>query len=248
MKKHFFITTVVFVILSVWVFVYSTKQIKSQELEKSGTPVIADHLKYVSIGDSYTSGEGAGEGDMWPKILIEDLEKENIYFQLEANLAVSGFTSREVSTIQLPLVENIKPDLLTIFVGANDLFQMTNIEIFEKEYAELLDKAIASVPSSTVIVVVNIPDHTKAPAFRHFPIGTGSASLIERYNSVIEKLVKEKNITVVDIYSISQLMTDEKYYSQDGLHPSALGAKKWEIEIFNVVSNLIKDEADVQLN
>lgn len=247
MKKNVFIKTMLFTALFVHMFFYSIKQTMGQGFDSETTPSIANHLKYVSIGDSYTSGEGINEAESWPKLLVDDLKKENINIKLEANLAVSGFTTSDVSIMQLPAVERIKPDLLTIFVGANDIFQMTNIEIFEKEYAELLDRATSSVPSSTIIVAINIPNHTKAPAFKYFPIGTGSVELIEEYNEVIEKQAKERNIAVVDVYSISKIMTDERFYTQDGLHPSALGAKKWEIEIFNVVSNLIKNEANAQL-
>jgi lysophospholipase L1-like esterase len=97
-------------------------------------------IRYVPIGDSYTIGLGVSENERWPNVLVEGLKTNGIDLELVANPAVSGFTVNDAIDYQLPQVEKLKPDVVTVLIGANDNFRQVNAQEFSKSYQTLLDR------------------------------------------------------------------------------------------------------------
>src|ERR1700682_5907829 len=79
-------------------------------------------IRYVALGDSYTIGTGAsGPAHSWPAIIAERLERQTGHQVSLANPAVNGFTTQDLIEHELPLITELKPDLVTILIGVNDL-------------------------------------------------------------------------------------------------------------------------------
>jgi lysophospholipase L1-like esterase len=198
-------------------------------------------ITYIPIGDSYTIGRGVEAKDRWPNVLTERLNRQGIAVELVANPALTGYTVRDAINYELPEVERLKPDFVTVFIGANDCCSVRGIERFDQEYRELLDKLQAIMTNPKNIVLITIPNYTKAPAFR----SSGNDKLFEdiekAYNEVIIKNGTERNLPVADIYPLSLTMTGAGDYILDGIHPSAQGYRKWESVIFPVVLNVVKN-------
>jgi len=197
-------------------------------------------ITYVPIGDSYTIGYDVNENDRWPNVLVNNLKKEGINISLVSNPAVSGFTVRDATYFELPEIEEIKPDFVTVLIGANDSFGQRDINIFEKDLIELLDKLEEILPTPKNIVLITIPDYSISLQTEGFDKKSLSKS-IEEYNRVIKDQAQKRKLRVADIFPISQTMTQASDYTQDGLHPSSLGYLKWEKIIFPVVFKLLKN-------
>ena len=75
-------------------------------------------MRYLALGDSYTIGTGASdESHSWPSIIARRLNAEL------TNPSVNGYTTLDLIRDELPYLERIKPDLVSILIGVNDLVQ-----------------------------------------------------------------------------------------------------------------------------
>ncbi|KKP67715.1 MAG: Lipolytic protein G-D-S-L family [Candidatus Roizmanbacteria bacterium GW2011_GWA2_35_19] len=196
-------------------------------------------IKYVPIGDSYTIGLGVKEGERWPNILVDHLKKRGIDIYLASNPAVSGYTVRDAIEIEFPIVSKIKPDLVTVLVGANDNFSQRGIENYRNDLKELLNKLESLLEKPRNIVLITIPDHTKSPSFREYP-KEEALKLIEEYNQIIKEEGKKRGLKVADIFPISQKLIDENDFVFDGLHPSVKSYQEWEKAIFPIVLEILR--------
>ena len=123
-------------------------------------------IKYVAVGDSYTIGVGVTEDERWPNILTNHLKKEGINVHFVANFAVSGYTVKDVIELELREVEKIRPDFVTVLIGANDNFGQKETGTYRQELRELLDKLQPMVTNPKNIVLITIPDYSKSPVAR----------------------------------------------------------------------------------
>ncbi|MDO8577165.1 MAG: SGNH/GDSL hydrolase family protein [Candidatus Daviesbacteria bacterium] len=227
------ISFVFFLVLFNW-YINQSNQKSIMVLDKNSQGVI----NYVAVGDSYTIGLGVSEGSRWPNIMTDHLKQQGININLTANPAVSGYTVRD-AILELPVVKKIRPDFVTVLIGANDNFSQKEVKEFQQEYKELLDKLHPTLENPKNIVLITIPDYSKSPGSRGLQTQNIS-KLIEEYNQVIKDEAIKRGLKVADIYPVSQSMIDNDDYISDGLHPSAKGYEKWERVIFPVVFELLK--------
>lgn len=213
--------------------------IKSNQTESMPT-TSQTTIKYISIGDSYTIGNGVGPSGRWPNVLVKNLNQKNIMINLIANPAVSGYTVTDAIRLELPQVEKLKPDFVTVLIGANDNFSQTPVSVYQQDLTELLDRLQAMLTNPKNIVLITIPDYTKSPAGLPYQSKNLSQS-IEQYNKVINDEAIKRDLKVADIFPVSQAMTGAEDYISDGLHPSAQGYAKWEKVILPVVLDLLNN-------
>ena len=79
-------------------------------------------VRYLALGDSYTIGTGASDSSHnYPSILASRVAKETRTKVDVTNPAVNGFTTLNLIDRELPYVGRVKPDLVSILIGVNDL-------------------------------------------------------------------------------------------------------------------------------
>jgi len=219
MFKNIFVIIVVFIVVLAFVVLYLNQTSTKFHKDTITDPEIG--IRYVAIGDSYTIGLGIEEKDRWPNILTNHLKEMKIDIHLVANLAVSGYTVRNVIELELKEVENIRPDFVTVLIGANDNFGQKDVENYRQELQELLDKLQQIVENPNNIVLITLPDYTKSPALRLYQ-KEEILKLIRQYNNVIKDEGKRRGMVVADIFPISQTMTNASDYISDGYEPQNL--------------------------
>lgn len=229
--------------LAVLLFVSSSDTNTMQE--KSGNNAVNKNVSitegdivFVPIGDSYTIGNGLQESERWPNLLTEHLREEGIPVVLAENPAVSGWTIQMAIDTELPVVERIQPDLVTVFIGANDVFRGTREEIFENDYRQLLDDLEKIVPEAKIILIT-IPDYTVSPAGLSYGSGRAEQEKLEAANTVIRQAGEDRGYPVADLTEVSRAAgPDPAMFIDDGLHPSAAQMIEWEKEIFPIAKDL----------
>lgn len=198
------------------------------EKEKLSQPGAIQAIRYVAVGDSYTIGNGVRDVERWPNILTKHLDEYGLHVELIANPSVSGYTVQDAIRNELPVVQETKPDFVTVLIGANDNFRDEDVKVYENDLKELLDGIQNALTKRDNLLLITIPDYSKSLAGKDYGAGEEISRGISQYNEVIKTQGRERGLRVVDIYPLSQTLTTDDYFISDGLHPSGKGYIEWE--------------------
>ena len=72
----------------------------------------------MALGDSYTIGTSISSGDSWPSQLVARLGGR---LELVANLGVNGYSSADLIAAELPALDDLQPEFVTVQIGVNDV-------------------------------------------------------------------------------------------------------------------------------
>lgn len=192
-------------------------------------------MRYVALGDSYTIGTSVGEAERWPNQLVARIPA----LELVANLGVNGFTSRDVIEVELPRLAALRPELVTLLVGVNDVVQAVAPSQYRFNVERILSDLVARVGSDRVVVVTT-PDYTVTPAGADYGDPATQSAGIRANNAIIAELAERRGIAVVDIFDISLAAADDRsLVADDGLHPSGAQYARWVDRIAPALEQLL---------
>jgi lysophospholipase L1-like esterase len=187
-------------------------------------------FRYVALGDSTGVGIGDQTDGGYPERLFRRLKSLGVHSGI-LNLAQSGATTRDVVQGQVQKAISMRPSLVTLGVGTNDLWRMVPVGTFEMNL-KLISNALEA--SGAEIVVSNLVDLSHAPLASMVETWLGvSRSLflrrVQELNDRLNALARRPRFTVVDTFSVSarELPSHPEYFSPDGFHPSAKGYDRW---------------------
>ncbi|HXG27030.1 MAG TPA: SGNH/GDSL hydrolase family protein [Candidatus Binatia bacterium] len=196
-------------------------------------------LRYVALGDSYTIGTSVAEAERWPNQLVRVVPE----LGLIANLAVNGFTSRDVIEAELPRLQALQPEFVTLLIGVNDVVQGVAPETYRANLRLILDDLVRRVGAER-IVLVTTPDYTVTPQGAEYGDPAERSAAIRAFNDILGEVALVFGIRVVDVYDVSLgAATDQSLVAVDGLHPSGAQYALWVERIAPVVLELLVEEA-----
>jgi len=100
--------------------------------------VTAEVIDFLPLGDSYTIGISVRQADRWPDQLVEVLAGR-VPLRVVANPARNGLTSRDLIDDELPLVARLKPGLVSVLIGVNDVVQGVSADRYRGNVALIVD-------------------------------------------------------------------------------------------------------------
>lgn len=200
------------------------------------TPVEEDAVRYVALGDSYTIGTSVAEAERFPNQLAARIAG----LELVANPAVNGYTSRDLIEEELPALEAMRPELVTLLVGVNDVVQ----GVPERQYAAnvtlILEELLTLLPVERIVCVAT-PDYTVTPQGAAYGDPEQQRAAIRRVNEVLGEACASRGIRFVpEIFEISREAADDpSLVADDGLHPSGAQYARWVEAIAPVVEEAL---------
>ena len=198
-------------------------------------------LRYAVIGDSYSIGEGAPEGQSWPALLARDLTRRVRPVELVSNPAQTGWTTRDAIERELPAFRAAEPDFATLMIGVNDWVQAVDEATFRKRLGYLLDEMLKVLTNDKHLLVINIPDFSVTPDGPNYANGRDILTGLANFNRIIADEAQKRRIRVVDIFPLSREMDRHpELIAADGLHPSAKTYARWEELIFPAARELLE--------
>ncbi len=187
----------------------------------------ATPLLYVALGDSTVKGIGASRPQATYVARLQTRLRLIYPGARVLNLGVGGATSADVVTGQLARATAVRPHLVTISIGPNDITQGVTVAEYERNVDSIL--ATLTKETSAVVVVNLLPDLALTPRFAHSPKREAVGALAERLNDVLQRKASAYGIEVVDVHSASRREVPERPWliSEDGYHPSDAGYALW---------------------
>jgi lysophospholipase L1-like esterase len=176
------------------------------------------YTRYVALGDSQT--EGLWDGDDSDGIvgfadrlavMLDALHPGLRY----ANLAIRGRRIRDVLDDQLPQALAMRPDLVSVCVGMNDITRPGLL--FDRALADLDLMYRQLAQSGATVVTTTFPDIA-----RMVPIGRILTSRMLRMNEAIRAAADRHGFKLVDLYSAPSMVQPDTW-SNDRVHGSTKG-------------------------
>lgn len=195
-------------------------------------------MRYVALGDSYTIGTGVVAADRFPDQLV----RATPGLELVANLGVNGFTTADLIRDELPPLNGLAPEFVTLLIGVNDVVQGIPTATYGSNVAEILDVLGARLPADRM-VTISVPDYTVTPAGGDYGDPADQHDGIVAANDVMARLAGERDIAFIDIFDLSlRAAEDRSLVAGDGLHPSGVQYRLWVERIAPVVDALVRRE------
>ena len=196
-------------------------------------------LRYVALGDSYTIGTSVEPAERWPNLLVAALDDAPLSLELVGNIAVNGYSSRDVIDLELPQLAELRPDFVTLLIGVNDVVQGVSAEMYRRNVTSILDDLAARVGAERILVVTT-PDYTVTPAGGDFGDPVRKSAGIRAFNEILTTTASSRGILVVDIHDLSlHAALDPSLVARDGLHPSGEQYALWVKRILPAVETLL---------
>jgi lysophospholipase L1-like esterase len=176
---------------------------------------------FVALGDSFTEGlddlsvDGSGPRG-WADRFAERVAEVRPGLRY-ANLAVRGKVLRKVATEQVPRAIGMRPDLVSVAAGGNDLLRP---RADPDALASAFDDIVARLRQADCQVIV----------FAGFDPGTFPLIRLIRgkaaaYNTHLHTIAARRDCHLVDLWSMS-VLADPREWSQDRLHLSSDGHRR----------------------
>jgi len=194
-------------------------------------------LRYLALGDSYTIGTGASsEAHNYPPILATRLTAATGREVGVTNPAVNGFTTKDLIDNELDFVSRIKPQLVTILIGVNDIVQGRALDQYRKSLVDIYDAVASLELESGRSVAISIPNWSVVPAAATFGDPSRLHRVTDNYNALAKQEADTRHFTWVDITSVSTSRQGSPgWVSSDRLHPGDIQYAAWAKVIWDAV-------------
>ena len=184
-------------------------------------------IVYVALGDSTVEGVGATNRSRNYVSRVHERLRAVYPAARVTNLGVGGATSADVRGRQLDRAIELRPQLVTLAIGPNDI----TTEVPLAAYAQNLEAILERLRRETAaVVVVNlIPDLAVTPRFNRSPHREAVGRLTIAFNEVIERTARSSGAELVDLYAASrrEVPLRPELMAADGYHPSDVGYARW---------------------
>jgi acyl-CoA thioesterase-1 len=203
-------------------------------------PAGEDVVRYVALGDSHTIGTSVAEAERWPNQLVARLRDDDIDLELVENLGVNGYTSADLIRDELPRLNELDPEFVSLQIGVNDVVQGVPENAYLDNVATILDELLGRVRADRIVCVAT-PDYTITPQGAAFGDPVQQSAAIEHANDRMREACEARGIAhVPEIFELSrEAATDPLLVADDGLHPSGDQYRRWVDAIAPVVRGLL---------
>ncbi|MCU0491289.1 MAG: SGNH/GDSL hydrolase family protein [Chloroflexaceae bacterium] len=184
---------------------------------------------YVALGNSVVYGTGASSRSRgYVPLLHHQLQTVYPHARLH-NLGSNGATAEQVLTQQLAQAVALRPHLVTLSVGPNDLTQARPLYAYTHDLEDIFERLTSQ--TEAVVVASTLPDITRTPLVAGLDSLTRQliGDQVQRFNGALYAVAGQHDVEVVDVYEPSRQMAkgDTSLTAADGYHPSDDGYAHW---------------------
>jgi acyl-CoA thioesterase-1 len=195
-----------------------------------------ESIRYLALGDSYTIGTGLeDEAQNFPSLLAARLSQDTGIDVALTNLGVNGYTTTDLIREELPVARTVRPELVSILIGANDVVQGSDEATYRARLAQIYDAVKELGLPAERVLAVSIPDFSPLPGATPFGSPSFLRARIDTFNDVARSEAASRSFRYADITAISRDSNrGDGWLADDGLHPGpaqhrAFADHLWEV-------------------
>jgi acyl-CoA thioesterase-1 len=198
---------------------------------------MSSQIRYLALGDSYTIGTGASDGSHnFPSILSGFISKAAGTRVELTNPAVNGFTTLDLIAKELPDLDRVKPDLVTVLIGVNDLVQNRSVDEYRTSLREIYDRLGSLGLQPGRVVAISIPNWSVVPAAAQYGEPQLIKAVTNDFNAAAREEALDRGFTWVDITGVSTYRLGAPgWIAADQLHPGDVQYAAWAEVIWDWV-------------
>jgi lysophospholipase L1-like esterase len=198
-------------------------------------------LRYVALGDSYSAGLPDDPHPPWPELVAGELRRSAPELDFH-NLAAMGATTREVLDTQVPTAIRLRPDVVTVVCGVNDvlLSLRPDPEAFRVALLEIVTE-LGRASGPPIVVLATLADVSRFVPFRprsRARVARGIAA----FNAVVREVVARHGCPLVDV-ARAPGSSDPTSYGPDGIHATLAGHTRMAEGTFEVIGQALWPDA-----
>src|SRR5690554_1318556 len=157
------------------------------------------------VGDSLSAAYGIPQSEGWVSLLEQELEQRNSRLRV-VNASISGETSSGGLSRLPRLLQDYRPDLVLLELGANDGLRGTPLNIMEQNLRRMIELSQAS-DARVLLIGIRLPPNY-GPQYT------------ERFYQIYPQLAQEYGLPLVP-FLLESVATDPRLMQRDGLHPNS---------------------------
>jgi acyl-CoA thioesterase-1 len=178
-------------------------------------------LLYVAIGDSAAQGIGASRpGRSYVGLLADHMRRVTGRSVRVVNLSISGARVGDALAKQLPHVSGLRPDVMTVSIGANDIGSHFHAERFEQQ----LERLYGALPAHAI--VADVPSFYLGAKERQARVA----------NTIVRRIAARHSLYVAPLHRATRRVGAPWYVMRqvaaDFFHPNDRGYSVWASAFF----------------
>ena len=187
---------------------------------------------YLALGDSYTIGEAEPVTKSFPYQTVQLLRRQGLPLAAPEIVAKTGWTTGELQAAIDSYTFAEGYDYVSLLIGVNNQYRGYSLEAYQKEFSQLLEKAIHLAGNQKEkVAVLSIPDYSVTTFAQNMDV-LKIQKEIERFNTANEAISNAYSIHYINITESSrQAKNNVNLLAPDGLHPSAEEYEKWAAQL-----------------
>lgn len=197
-------------------------------------------IRYLALGDSYTIGESVSSDQNFPAQFVDSLKASGLKVSSYKIIARTGWTTTNLkAAIEASGLQDTF-NLVSLLIGVNNQYQGKSINVYEREFVELAERAIQFAGGKKEhVFIVSIPDYGYTPFGQNNQISISAQ--IDLFNASNKRLSDSLGLVYCDITPISRrCLSEPDLVAGDGLHPSAKMYAEWVELIMKSSSEFLK--------
>jgi len=199
---------------------------QNEQAKSSTTTATAQPVKTILFfGNSLTAGYGLDPSESFPSLIQEKIDSADLKYK-SVNAGVSGETSAGgAARIEWILKQPV--DVFVLELGANDGLRGIPVAETKKNLQAIIDKVKEKYPQAKMVL-----------AGMQIPPSMGQDYSL-KFRNLYPQLAKENNMTLVP-FLLQGVGGIRVLNQQDGIHPTAEGAKIVAQNVWSVLETVLK--------
>lgn len=181
----------------------------------------ANARNILVFGDSLSAGYGIDIDRSWPVLLQQELDRGKLKFKV-LNASISGETSLGGRQRYAKLLEQYKPSIVIVELGANDGLRGFSTADIEDNLNEILIES-RQARARTLLVGMKLPPNYGEP-------------YITQFQSVFPRLAEKHHVSLLP-FLLEGVSADQ--FQADNMHPAAIAQPRMMTNVLQALKPLL---------